>query len=159
MQLFRSTSQWAGLIGVLFFVAFEKSLQIAPAFPILQFGLKGRRASSGAFFLPVIFFLIWCGLLFYNLSKCICVNAYSALVSLSMTISLKHLGVHYVHASTWMKMFSLKVEFLKIFLFMSKAVDLLLCNKSSTVEYILVRLHVLILTKSQAGGWELRCVA
>lgn len=58
-----------------------------------------------------------------------------------------------------MKMFSLKVEFLKIFLFMSKAVDLLLCNKSSTVEYILVRLHVLILTKSQAGGWELRCVA
>lgn len=62
MQLFRSTSQWAGLIGVLFFVAFEKSLQIAPAFPILQFGLKGRRASSGAFFLPVIFFffnLVW----------------------------------------------------------------------------------------------------
>ncbi|EOB03806.1 hypothetical protein Anapl_00039 [Anas platyrhynchos] len=40
MQLFRSTSQWAGLIGVLFFVAFEKSLQIAPAFPIPQFGLK-----------------------------------------------------------------------------------------------------------------------
>lgn len=88
------------LIGVLLFVAFEKSLQIVPAFPILQFGLKGRRASSGVFFLPVIFFLIWCGLLFYDLSKCICVNAYSALVSLSMTISLKHLGVHYVHAST-----------------------------------------------------------
>lgn len=119
----------------------------------------GEPALERFFFLWFFFFLIWCGLLFYNLSKCICVNAYSALVSLSMTISLKHLGVHYVHASTWMKMFSLKVEFLKIFLFMSKAVDLLLCNKSSTVEYILVRLHVLILTKSQAGGWELRCVA
>lgn len=42
---------------------------------------------------------------------------------------------------------------------MAKAVDLLLCNKSSTIAYILVRLRVLILTKSQAGGWELRCVA
>lgn len=65
-------------------------------------------------FLPVDF-LIWCGLLFYELSKCIWVNAYSALVGLFMTISLKYLGVHYVHASTWMKLFSLKVEFLKIF--------------------------------------------
>lgn len=81
-----------------------------------------ERFSSCDFF----FNLVWPAIL--RTLKCICVNAYSALVSLFMTISLKHLGVHYVHASTWMKMFSLKVEFLKIFLFMSKAVDLLLCN-------------------------------
>lgn len=91
-------------------------------------------------FLPVGF-LIWCGLLFYKLSKCIWVNAYSALVGLFVTISLKYLGVHYVHASTWMKLFSLKVEFFKIFfLLISKAVDLLLCNCAIT-PYVIEAEH------------------
>lgn len=116
MQLFRSTSQWAGVICVSFFVAFEKSFfRTCQLFLFCSLALKIRDTALERFH-PVGFFLIWCGLLFYELSKCICVNAYSALMSLFMTISLKHLGVHYVHASTWMKLFSLKVEFLKNFL-------------------------------------------
>lgn len=59
-----------------------------------------------------------------------------------MTISLKHLGVQYVHPSMGMVVFSLKVKFLKNFLLISKAVDLLLCNFAITTRAMKAqRLH------------------
>lgn len=99
MQLFGSTSQGVGVVCLSFFVTFEKSLfGTCQLFLFCHLALKIRDTALERF--HPVGFLIWCGLLFYELSKCVCANAYSALVSLFMTISLKHLGVHYVHAST-----------------------------------------------------------
>lgn len=99
MQLFRSASQWVGVICVSFFVAFEKSLfRTCQLFLFCNLALKILDTALERF--HPVGFLIWCGLLFYELSKCICVNAYSALMSLFMTMLLKRLGVHYLHAST-----------------------------------------------------------
>lgn len=77
-QSFGSTSQWIGEICVLVFIPFQKiSLQSMPAFPVLQFGFKEMRCSSGTFSsCGFIFFfnLVWPGILWtlwVRLCKCL----------------------------------------------------------------------------------------
>lgn len=147
---------------------FKKSLfRACQLFLFYSLALRRWDAALERFH-PVVlfFFLIWCGLVFYELSECVCVNAYSALMGLFMTILLKHLGVHYCpyfHMNCFLRKWSFKI----IFFLISRAVwhtVVLLCNcclgseSSAFADLLLPPRHWFRCWISRTGGWELGCM-
>lgn len=95
-QLFGGTRQWVCVICVLVFIPFQKNLSSVCQLSLFySLALKIWDAALEHFHPVVLFFVKSDVACYFMNSECVCVNAYSALMGLFMTILLKHLGVHY----------------------------------------------------------------